>query len=237
MLEHVESSLEARHRSEQQVRQFVADASHELRTPLTTIAGYTELARQPPRRPRRRRHRARQGRGGVRPDDRAGRGPAAAGPPRLRPPAGARAGGPDPAAHRGGLRRRACSLPTTSGGSRCPTSPSRSPATSRGCTRWSPTCSPTPASTRRPAPRSRSTAHPRRLRRARRRPRLPARPRRPRPSSGSPAATSPGSAPPTAGAGGYGLGLSLVTRSSRPRRHRATALRPGDTTVSVELPA
>ena len=48
MLEHVESSLSARHRSEQQVRQFVADASHELRTPLTTIAGYTELARRHP---------------------------------------------------------------------------------------------------------------------------------------------------------------------------------------------
>ena len=46
LLAHVESSLEARHRSEQQVRQFVADASHELRTPLTTIAGYTELARR-----------------------------------------------------------------------------------------------------------------------------------------------------------------------------------------------
>ncbi|GAA1736725.1 sensor histidine kinase [Aeromicrobium alkaliterrae] len=43
MLDHVESSLEARHESEQQVRQFVADASHELRTPLSTIAGYTEL--------------------------------------------------------------------------------------------------------------------------------------------------------------------------------------------------
>jgi two-component system OmpR family sensor kinase len=48
MLDHVGSSLEARHRSEQQVRQFVADASHELRTPLTTIAGYTELARSHP---------------------------------------------------------------------------------------------------------------------------------------------------------------------------------------------
>ncbi|HWI44001.1 MAG TPA: HAMP domain-containing sensor histidine kinase [Nocardioides sp.] len=46
LLEHVESSLSARHRSELQVRQFVADASHELRTPLTTIAGYTELARR-----------------------------------------------------------------------------------------------------------------------------------------------------------------------------------------------
>ena len=30
------------------MRQFVADASHELRTPLTTIAGYTELARRRP---------------------------------------------------------------------------------------------------------------------------------------------------------------------------------------------
>jgi two-component system, OmpR family, sensor kinase len=48
LLAHVESSLNARHHSEQQVRQFVADASHELRTPLTTIAGYTELARRRP---------------------------------------------------------------------------------------------------------------------------------------------------------------------------------------------
>ncbi len=48
LLAHVETSLEARHRSEQQLRQFVADASHELRTPLATIAGYTELARRRP---------------------------------------------------------------------------------------------------------------------------------------------------------------------------------------------
>lgn len=48
LLAHVESSLEARQRSEQQVRQFVADASHELRTPLATIAGYAELARRRP---------------------------------------------------------------------------------------------------------------------------------------------------------------------------------------------
>ncbi len=48
MLAHVETSLEERHRSEQQVRQFVADASHELRTPLATITGYTELARRRP---------------------------------------------------------------------------------------------------------------------------------------------------------------------------------------------
>ena len=48
LLAHVESSLDARHTSEQRVRQFVADASHELRTPLTTIAGYAELARRHP---------------------------------------------------------------------------------------------------------------------------------------------------------------------------------------------
>ncbi len=48
LLAHVEDSLDARHRSEQQVRQFVADASHELRTPLATIKGYAELARRHP---------------------------------------------------------------------------------------------------------------------------------------------------------------------------------------------
>ena len=48
MLDHVETSLAARHRSEQQVRQFVADASHELRTPLATIQGYAELAQARP---------------------------------------------------------------------------------------------------------------------------------------------------------------------------------------------
>ncbi len=48
LLEHVEVSLAARHRSEQQVRQFVADASHELRTPLATIHGYAELSRRTP---------------------------------------------------------------------------------------------------------------------------------------------------------------------------------------------
>ncbi|CAM3423799.1 HAMP domain-containing sensor histidine kinase [Nocardioides dubius] len=48
LLSHVEESLAARHRSEQQVRQFVADASHELRTPLATIKGYAELSRRAP---------------------------------------------------------------------------------------------------------------------------------------------------------------------------------------------
>ncbi len=51
LLEHVESSLTARHRSELQVRQFVADASHELRTPLATIHGYAELSRRTPNDP------------------------------------------------------------------------------------------------------------------------------------------------------------------------------------------
>jgi two-component system OmpR family sensor kinase len=48
LLDHVDRALAARHRSEQQVRQFVADASHELRTPLATIHGYAELSRRTP---------------------------------------------------------------------------------------------------------------------------------------------------------------------------------------------
>ncbi len=48
LLDHVESALAARHESETQVRQFVADASHELRTPLASIRGYAELVRRLP---------------------------------------------------------------------------------------------------------------------------------------------------------------------------------------------
>ena len=48
MLENVETSLQARHDSEMQVRRFVADASHELRTPLASIRGYAELVRRAP---------------------------------------------------------------------------------------------------------------------------------------------------------------------------------------------
>jgi two-component system OmpR family sensor kinase len=46
MLGHVQGALAARHESETQVRQFVADASHELRTPLASIRGYAELVRR-----------------------------------------------------------------------------------------------------------------------------------------------------------------------------------------------
>ena len=46
MLAQIESSFEARERSEGRMRQFVADASHELRTPLATVRGYAELYRQ-----------------------------------------------------------------------------------------------------------------------------------------------------------------------------------------------
>jgi two-component system OmpR family sensor kinase len=48
LLGHVERALAARHESETQVRQFVADASHELRTPLAAIRGYAELVRRLP---------------------------------------------------------------------------------------------------------------------------------------------------------------------------------------------
>ncbi len=48
LLDHMSDALAVRHRSEQQVRQFVADASHELRTPLATIHGYAELSRRTP---------------------------------------------------------------------------------------------------------------------------------------------------------------------------------------------
>ncbi|MGF3056732.1 sensor histidine kinase [Microbacterium sp. YY-01] len=44
LLDHVDSSLAARQRNEERMRQFIADASHELRTPLTSIRGYSELS-------------------------------------------------------------------------------------------------------------------------------------------------------------------------------------------------
>jgi two-component system OmpR family sensor kinase len=45
LLQAVETEFGARLRSEQRMRQFLADASHELRTPLTSIRGYAELSR------------------------------------------------------------------------------------------------------------------------------------------------------------------------------------------------
>ncbi|WP_345803222.1 HAMP domain-containing sensor histidine kinase [Microbacterium sp. AZCO] len=44
LLDHIDSSLDARQRNEERMRRFVADASHELRTPLASIRGYSELS-------------------------------------------------------------------------------------------------------------------------------------------------------------------------------------------------
>ena len=46
MLDHVEGALDARHRSETKVRQFVVDASHELRNQRGDTSGYAELTRR-----------------------------------------------------------------------------------------------------------------------------------------------------------------------------------------------
>ena len=46
MLEQIEAAFAERTRSEQRLRQFLADASHELRTPLTSIRGYAEMLRR-----------------------------------------------------------------------------------------------------------------------------------------------------------------------------------------------
>ncbi|MFJ3802619.1 sensor histidine kinase [Streptomyces sp. NPDC090088] len=43
MVDQVRAALSARERSEDRMRQFVADASHELRTPLQSLRGYAEL--------------------------------------------------------------------------------------------------------------------------------------------------------------------------------------------------
>lgn len=45
LLDNVQSALEARSRTEERMRVFVADASHELRTPLAAIKGYADMIR------------------------------------------------------------------------------------------------------------------------------------------------------------------------------------------------
>ncbi|MEV2213280.1 ATP-binding protein [Streptomyces sp. NPDC050997] len=50
LIDHVESSLAERQRTEDRMRRFLADASHELRTPLASIAGYAEMMKRGTRR-------------------------------------------------------------------------------------------------------------------------------------------------------------------------------------------
>ncbi|WP_182902251.1 cell wall metabolism sensor histidine kinase WalK [Microbispora sp. H10830] len=45
MLARIQAAMEARARSEDRLRRFVADASHELRTPLTAVRGYLQMLR------------------------------------------------------------------------------------------------------------------------------------------------------------------------------------------------
>ena len=42
LLQHVEQSMNSRHRAEESMRRFVAEASHELRNPLASIRGYAD---------------------------------------------------------------------------------------------------------------------------------------------------------------------------------------------------
>ena len=47
LLDHVETSLNTRHRTEESMRRFIAEASHELRNPLAVIRGYADFYAQP----------------------------------------------------------------------------------------------------------------------------------------------------------------------------------------------
>lgn len=48
MLDHVESALNSRERSEDRLRRFVADAGHELRTPVAVVRSHAEFAQRVP---------------------------------------------------------------------------------------------------------------------------------------------------------------------------------------------
>ena len=126
MLDHVDEALNARHQSEQRVRQFVADASHELRTPLASIKGYAELSRREPDAvpadgdPRDGPHRV-----GGQPDELARRGPAPPRAPRRRPSPRGGPGRHVDARHQRGERRARGVSRATAGTSTCRPSRSR----------------------------------------------------------------------------------------------------------------
>ncbi|MEH3090403.1 MAG: hypothetical protein PGN24_12755 [Microbacterium arborescens] len=47
LITHVELSMNSRHRAEESMRRFIAEASHELRNPLASIRGYADFYAQP----------------------------------------------------------------------------------------------------------------------------------------------------------------------------------------------
>ena len=126
MLDQIETSfgqqqaaLDAKARSEDRLRRFVADASHELRTPLTAVRGLRgPLSRGRPLRPRRARHGDGPDRDREPADGRARRRPAAARAPRRGAGDTSRPG--RPVADRRGCRgRRACPRAGAAGHRKC----------------------------------------------------------------------------------------------------------------------